>query len=101
MNFESLFDSVLDEQKRAKLKPLTGLDYYQSIRKPTPPPGTSFKDKKKYNRKQKHKANPYNESINSSKTAWSELQNYLKNKGINTADMYDVLVLVNKICKGE
>lgn len=101
MNFESLFDSVLDEQKRAKLKPLTGLDYYQSIRKPTPPPGTSFKDKKKYNRRQKHKANFYNESITSSGSAWKELQIFLSNKGVSTADMFDVLTLVNRICKGE
>lgn len=52
MNFEYICLSVIEE-KRAKLKPMSGFDYYKSIRKPTPPPGTSFTDKKKYNRKEK------------------------------------------------
>jgi hypothetical protein len=54
MNIIDLVYSILLE-KRAKLKPLSGYDYYKSIRKPTPPTGTSFKDKKKYNRKEKFK----------------------------------------------
>jgi hypothetical protein len=48
---------IEEHKKRAKLKPLSGFDYYKSIRKSTPPPGTSFKDKKKYNRKEKFKNN--------------------------------------------
>lgn len=54
MNIIDLVYKILLE-KRAKLKPLSGFDYYKSIRKPTPPTGTSFKDKKKYNRKEKFK----------------------------------------------
>jgi hypothetical protein len=53
MNFEGSCIEVIEEKKKAKLKPLSGYDYYKSIRKATPPPGTSFKDKKKYNRKDK------------------------------------------------
>jgi hypothetical protein len=56
MNIIDLVYNILLE-KRAKLKPLSGFDYYKSIRKPTPPTGTSFKDKKKYNRKEKFKKN--------------------------------------------
>lgn len=58
MNFKSICLNIIEE-KRAKLKPLTGLDYYKSIRKPTPQPGTPFKDKSVYTRKQKHKTNNY------------------------------------------
>jgi hypothetical protein len=54
MNIIDLVYNILLE-KRAKLKPLSGFDYYKSIRKPTPPTGTSFKDKKKYDRKEKFK----------------------------------------------
>jgi|LakMenEpi03Aug12_release.lakeMendotaPanAssembly.Ray.scaffolds.fasta_scaffold3680640_1 hypothetical protein len=57
MNFESLCSDIIEEKNRAKLKPLSGYDYYKSIRKPTPSPGTSFKDKKKYDRKEKFKKN--------------------------------------------
>jgi hypothetical protein len=53
MNFEGTCIELIDEKNRAKLKPLSGYDYYKSIRKATPSPGTSFKDKKKYNRKDK------------------------------------------------
>ena len=56
MNIIDLVYNILLE-KRAKLKPLSGFDYYKSIRKPTPPTGTSFKDKKKYDRKEKFKKN--------------------------------------------
>jgi hypothetical protein len=55
MNIIDLVYNILLE-KRAKLKPLSGFDYYKSIRKPTPPTGTSFKDKKKYDRKEKFKS---------------------------------------------
>jgi len=54
MNFENLFNNVINE-KKAKLKPLSGYDYYKSIRKETPKPGAAFKDKSKYNRKEKYK----------------------------------------------
>lgn len=54
MNFENVCLEVIQE-KRAKLKPMSGFDYYKSIRKPTPKPGSSFKDKSKYNRKEKHR----------------------------------------------
>lgn len=54
MSFEGICLEVIEE-KRAKLKPMSGFDYYKSIRKATPKPGTSFKDKSKYNRKEKHK----------------------------------------------
>lgn len=56
MNIIELVYNILLE-KRAKLKPFSGYDYYKSIRKPTPPSGTSFKDKKKYDRKEKFKKN--------------------------------------------
>jgi len=52
VNFKSICLNII-EGKRAKLKPMSGFDYYKSIRKPTPQPGTSFRDKSKYNRKQK------------------------------------------------
>ena len=55
MNFEALCTKIIEEKKRTKLKPLSGYDYYKLIRKPTPPAGTSFKDKSKYNRKDKFK----------------------------------------------
>lgn len=55
MNFLNLCIAILNE-KRAKLKPLSGFDYYKSIRKSTPKPGTSFKDKSKYSRKEKYKS---------------------------------------------
>ena len=54
MNFEGICHKVIEE-KRAKLKPLSGFDYYKSIRKPTAKPGASFKDKSKYDRKEKFK----------------------------------------------
>jgi hypothetical protein len=57
MNFECLCVEIIEEKNRAKLKPLSGYDYYKGIRKATPPPGTSFKDKSKYSRKEKHKGN--------------------------------------------
>lgn len=53
ITFEDLYNSVLAENKQKK--ELSGYDYYKMIRKPTPPPGTSFKDKSKYSRKQKHR----------------------------------------------
>lgn len=53
MKFENICLDIIEEKKRAKLKPMTGFDYYKSIRKPTPQPGTSFRDKTKYNRKPK------------------------------------------------
>jgi hypothetical protein len=56
MNIVNLVYNILLE-KKAKLKPLSGFDYYKSIRKPTPPTGTSFKDKSKYSRKEKYKKN--------------------------------------------
>lgn len=55
MNFVDLCLSLFLE-KRAKLKPMSGFDYYKSIRKPTAKPGTSFKDKSKYSRKEKYKS---------------------------------------------
>jgi hypothetical protein len=55
MNFEGTCIELINEKNRAKLKPLSGYDYYKSIRKATPPTGTSFKDKKKYDRKEKFK----------------------------------------------
>jgi hypothetical protein len=58
MNFEKLLDSVLLE-KKTKIKPMSGYDYYKSVRKPTPPPSSSFKDKTKYNRKEKYKKDLY------------------------------------------
>ena len=54
MNFENICLSII-EGKRAKLKPMTGFDYYKSIRKPTPKPGAAFKNKSKYTRKEKFK----------------------------------------------
>lgn len=54
ITLEELYNSVLEE-KRAKLKPLSGFDYYKSIRKPTPPSGAAFRDKSKYSRKEKYR----------------------------------------------
>jgi hypothetical protein len=56
MNIINLVYNILLE-KRAKLKPLSGFDYYKSIRKPTPKTGSAFKDKSKYSRKEKYKKN--------------------------------------------
>jgi len=102
VNFENLYKDIIKE-KKLNSKPLTGYDYYKSVRKGTPKPGTAFKDKSKYNRKEKFQRgkNVYEESQTSSKTAWGELQDYLRNKGLDTTDMYDVLKFVNRICKGE
>lgn len=50
---EDIYNSVIEEEKQKK--GLTGYDYYKMIRKPTPPSGAAFRDKKKYNRKEKYK----------------------------------------------
>ena len=52
ISLETLYNLVIAEKKD---NPLSGYDYYKMIRKPTPPTGAAFKDKKKYNRKDKHK----------------------------------------------
>lgn len=52
ISLETLYNLVVAEKKD---KPLSGYDYYKMIRKSTPPTGTAFRDKKKYNRKDKHK----------------------------------------------
>lgn len=52
ISFATLYNLVVAEKKD---KPLSGYDYYKMIRKPTPPAGVTFRDKKKYNRKDKHK----------------------------------------------
>ena len=52
ISLETLYNLVIAEKKD---KPRSGYDYYKMIRKPTPPTGAAFKDKKKYNRKDKHK----------------------------------------------
>lgn len=52
ISLETLYNLVVAEKKD---KPLSGYDYYKMIRKPTPPTGAAFRDKKKYNRKDKHK----------------------------------------------
>ena len=52
ISFTDLYNLVIGEKKN---KELSGYDYYKMIRKPTPPTGTAFRDKKKYNRKDKHK----------------------------------------------
>jgi len=54
VNLESICIQIIEE-KRAKSKPMSGFDYYKSIRKPTAKPGSSFKDKSKYSRKEKYK----------------------------------------------
>ena len=53
ITFEELFNIVIEEKKQKK-KVLSSYDYYKMIRKPTPSPGTAFKDKSKYSRKSKH-----------------------------------------------
>lgn len=53
ITLEDLYNSVIEEKKQKK--ELSGYDYYKMIRKPTPPTGAAFKDKKKYNRKEKFK----------------------------------------------
>jgi hypothetical protein len=52
ISFTDLYNLVIGEKKD---KTLSGYDYYKMIRKATPPTGTAFKDKKKYNRKDKYK----------------------------------------------
>ena len=52
ISFTDLYNLVIREKKD---KPLSGYDYYKMIRKATPTTGTAFKDKKKYNRKDKYK----------------------------------------------
>jgi len=52
ISLETLYNLVIGEKKD---KTLSGYDYYKMIRKSTPPAGTAFRDKKKYNRKDKHK----------------------------------------------
>jgi hypothetical protein len=54
ISLETLYNLVVAEKKD---KTLSGYDYYKMIRKPTPPTGAAFRDKKKYNRKDKHKDN--------------------------------------------
>lgn len=53
LSLETLYNFVVNEKKQKK--ELTGYDYYKMIRKPTPPSGTAFKNKKKYFRKEKYK----------------------------------------------
>ena len=57
ISFTDLYNLVIREKKN---KELSGYDYYKMIRKSTPPTGTAFRDKKKYNRKDKHKGS-YND----------------------------------------
>ena len=52
ISLSDLYNLVIGEKKN---KELSGYDYYKMIRKPAPPTGAAFKDKKKYNRKEKHK----------------------------------------------
>ena len=79
MNFENLYNNVLEEKKP---KHKTNFDHYNSIRKPTPPTGTAFKDKSKYSRKAKHKKNIH-EAV---ETPESKISSILSSHGIIAAD---------------
>lgn len=93
MEFNNLYSSIIDE-KKAKLKPLSGFDYYKSIRKPTPKPGSSFKDKSKYNRKEKHKKDLY-ESV-SEQNYYKQISDLLSAKGMKAFEQTEILDLVHE-----
>jgi hypothetical protein len=94
MNFENLCSVVIEQKSKPKLKPLSGYDYYKSVRKSTPKTGTAFKDKSKYNRKEKYKKNIHESQENS---PFQELIIFLKSKGIETADIFVVQEYITKI----
>lgn len=59
MSINDLIDKYLSEKKKKKVKIETGprseLDKKKALRIPTAKSGFTFKDKKKYTRKKKHK----------------------------------------------
>jgi hypothetical protein len=90
MNFENLYNNVLSEKKP---KPMTGFDYYKSIRKATPPTGAAFKDKSKYSRKDKHKKHIH-EDI---ETPYKQISNILTRHGIIAADQKEILDIIGEM----
>jgi len=92
MNFETLYNNVLEEKKpRHK----TNFDHYNSIRKPTPPTGAAFKDKSKYNRRAKHKKNIHEEV--EAETPHRQISNILSSHGIIAADQEEIFDIIYKM----
>jgi hypothetical protein len=92
MNFENLYNNVLSEKKP---KPMTGFDYYKSIRKATPPTGAAFKDKSKYSRKAKHKKDIH-EGV---ETPYGQISSILSSHGIIAADQKEIFDIIGEIAK--
>lgn len=92
MNFNNICKEILEEKKP---KPLTGYDYYKSIRKAVPKPGTSFKDKSKYNRREKHKKNVYEESLDA-KSHFRQISDALGAFGLKAFEQEPILKIVQK-----
>ena len=92
MNFENLYNNVLEEKKP---KHKTNFDHYNSIRKPTPPTGAAFKDKSKYSRKAKHKKNIH-EAV---ETPEGKISSILSSHGIIAADQKEIFDIIGEITK--
>jgi hypothetical protein len=94
MNFDKICDKVLEEKVK-KPKPMSGYDYYKSVRKSVPKPGTSFKDKSKYNRQDKHKNNVYEESLDA-KNYFRQISDALAAFGLKAFEQDPILKIVQK-----
>ncbi len=87
------FNEYLTE-KVNKPKEMSGYDYYKSIRKPTAKPGSAFKDKSKYSRKEKHKNDVYNESTESD--FYKQISGMLETFGLKAFEQDPILKIVQK-----
>jgi len=94
VNFEKAFRTIVEKSIKTP-KPLTGFDYYKSIRKPTPKPGSSFKDKTKYNRREKYKKDLH-ESLNDH-DYYRQIADILTSYGLKAYEMEPLMKLVQKV----
>lgn len=80
-------------EKKQKPKELTGYDYYKSIRKPVPKPGTVIKDKTKYSRKEKHRDSMFEEVS----SPLRQISDFLSQKGIKAHEQKVIFDLIGKL----
>jgi len=92
------FNEFLAEKKN-KTKEMSGYDYYKSVRKPTPPTGTAFKDKKKYDRKQKHSNRDMYEESRAGKDYYRQISDALSSKGLKAFEQAPILKIVERAIK--
>jgi hypothetical protein len=96
MNFENLYKDIIQE-KKSNPKTLSGYDYYKSVRKGTPKPGAAFKDKSKYNRKEKHKKGLYESKDN--KNYYRQISDILSSHGIKAHEQQPLIDIIQKAIK--